>query len=90
MAHHTSETTLTPEEQKLTELFRQADDYFKIELLRPAKTYYQRALALDPKNAKAKQRISECDQLLAYEMKVMWILVVVTIVLVGGYLLLRT
>ncbi len=90
MAHHTSETTLTPDEQKLSELFRQADDYFKIELLRPAKTYYQRALALDPKNTRAKQRISECDKLLAYEIKVMWILVVVTIVLVGSYLLLRT
>jgi hypothetical protein len=89
MAHHTSETTLTAEEQNLAELFRQADDYFKIELLRPAKTYYQRALSLDPKNAKAKQRITECDRLLAYEMKVMWILVIVTAVLVVGYLLIR-
>ena len=89
MAHHTSETTLTPEEQKLVELFRQADDYFKIDLLRPAKTFYEKALALDPKNAKARQRITECDQLLAYEMKVIWILLAVTAVLVGGYLLLR-
>jgi hypothetical protein len=89
MAHHTSETTLAHEEQELAELFRQADDYFKIELLRPAKTFYERALALDPKSTKAKQRITECDRLLAYEMKVMWILVVITAVLVGGYLLLR-
>ena len=89
MAHHTSETTLTREEQKLAELFRQADDYFKIELLRPAKTYYERALALDPNNTKAKQRITECEQLLAYEKKIMWILVGVTAVLVGAYLLIR-
>ena len=89
MAHHTSETILTADEQKLAELLRQADDFFKIELLRPARTYYQRALALDPKNTKAKHLIAECDKMLAYEIKVIWILVVIAAVLVGGYLLIR-
>jgi len=89
MQHTTLETPLTPADHKLMEMIQQADDFFKIELLRPAKTYYQRALTLDPKNEKAMQRITECDKMLAFEMKVIWILVAVTAVLVGAYLIFR-
>ena len=90
MQHSTLETPLTPADRKMTELMQQADDFFKIELLRPAKTYYERALALDTKNKKAMQRITECDRMLAFEMKVIWILVALATVLVGAYLLFRT
>ena len=89
MEHPSSETRLSPAEHNFLDLMNHGDDFFKIELLRPAKTYYERALALDPNNTKAKQRITECEQLLAYEKKIMWILVGVTAVLVGAYLLLR-
>jgi hypothetical protein len=89
MQHSTPETPLTPADRKLTEMMQQADDFFKIEILRPAKTYYERALALDPKNKKAMQRITECDRMLAFEMKVIRILVAVTAFLVGAYLLFR-
>ena len=89
MQHSTLETPLTSADRKLTEMMQQADDFFKIEILRPAKTYYERALALDPKNKKAMQRITECDRMLAFEMKVIRILVAVTAVLVGAYLLFR-
>lgn len=90
MQHSTLETPLTPADRKMTELMQQADDFFKIELLRPAKTYYERALALDTKNKKTMQRITECDRMLAFEMKVIWILVALATVLVGAYFLFRT
>ena len=89
MTNSTLETPLTPADRKMTELMQQADDFFKIELLRPAKTYYERALALDAKNKKAMHRITECDRMLAFEMKVIWILVVLAAVLVGAYFLFR-
>ena len=89
MKHSSVETPLTPADRKLTEMMQQADDFFKIEILRPAKTYYERALALDPKNSKAMHRITECNRMLAFEMKVIWILVALAAVLVGAYLLFR-
>ncbi|MCK9411565.1 MAG: hypothetical protein M0Q53_04635 [Prolixibacteraceae bacterium] len=90
MQHSTTETPLTPADHKLTEMMQQADDFFKIEILRPAKTYYERALALDPKNTKAKHRITECNKMLAFEMKVIWSLLALAAVLAGAYLLLRS
>ncbi len=89
MKHSSVETSLTPADRRLTEMMQQADDFFKIEILRPAKTYYERALALDPKNQKAMHRIAECNKMLAFEMKVIWILLTITVVLVGAYLLFR-
>ena len=89
MQHSTMKTPLTPADRKLTEMMQQADDFLKIEILRPAKTYYERVLALDPNNKKAKQRIAECDRMLAFEMKVIRILVAIAAILVGAYLLFR-
>ena len=89
MQHSTMKTPLTPADRKLTEMMQQADDFLKIEILRPAKTYYERALALDPKNSKAMHRITECNRMLAFEMKVIWILVAIAAILVGAYLLFR-
>ncbi|MCX6221008.1 MAG: hypothetical protein NTZ69_08460 [Bacteroidia bacterium] len=89
MQHTTLETPLTPADRKLAEMIQQADDFFKIELLRPAKTYYERALLLDPKNKKAMHRIIECDKMLTFEMKVIWILLTIAVILVAAYLLFR-
>ena len=57
------------------DLVQHADDFFKIELLRPAKKWYQKALKLNIESEKIKHQIAECDRLLAFERKVIWVLI---------------
>ena len=75
MLHTTVEPDLTPVERKFMDLKEHADDFFKIELLRPARSYYERALKLKPGDEWLKQRIAECDRMLKFERRVIWILV---------------
>ena len=89
MAHHTGENTMSPAEREFVDLMQHGDDLLKIELLRPAKQWYQRALKLNMETRKVEQKIAECDRLLAFEIKVIKILVVVTAVLILAYYLLR-
>lgn len=53
------------------------DDFFKIELLRPAKAWYLKAIELNIDTENVKQKIAECDRLLAFEVKVIKIIAVV-------------
>jgi len=87
MAHETSKPEMSPAERELTDLLQQGDDFLKIELLRPAKTYYERALQLNPGDEMLKEKIAECDKLIAYEKMVITVLVVVTAVIVAAILL---
>jgi hypothetical protein len=82
MAHHSSETALSPTEREFADLVQRGDDFFKIQLLRPAKSWYQRALAMNVDNKTLKKKIAECDKQLAFEMKIIKILVAVVAVLV--------
>ncbi len=77
MEHSVLESTLTPTGRKFLDLIRHGDNFLKIELLRPAKNYYLRALALNLETEKVQQKISECDRLLAFEIKVIKILVLI-------------
>jgi len=74
MAHITSQENLSPVEREFRDLMQHGDDFLKIELLRPAKSYYKRALELNLETEKVKQLISLCDKMLAAELKVIWIL----------------
>ena len=85
MAHHSSETTLSPAEREFADLMQRGDDFFKIQLLRPAKSWYQKALALNIETEKVKQKIAECNKQLAFEVKVIRILVAVVAALVLLY-----
>lgn len=82
MIHQSSEIPLSPAERKFIDLMQHGDDFFKIELLRPAKRYYNDALELNFETQKVRQKISECDRLLVFERKVFSILVVVAACLV--------
>ena len=82
MVHTTVESNLTRVERKFMDLKEHADDFFKIELLRPARIYYERALELKPGEEKLMQRIVECDRMLAFERKVIWILGALTLVVI--------
>ena len=87
MDHTILETTLSPDERKFLNFMRHGDNFFRIELLRPAKSYYQKALELNIETENVLQKIAECDRLLAFEIKVIRILVAITAVLLLAYYL---
>jgi hypothetical protein len=83
-----SNTLMNPAERDFEDFMQRGNDFFKIELLRQAKTWYQKALALNIEPGKVKHQIAECDRMLAYENKVVSILLVVTAVLLLFYFVL--
>ena len=85
MAHHSLETSLTPVELEFMDLMQHGDDFLKIELLRPAKSWYTKALQLNIETEKVRQKIAECDKLIIIEIKVMPILVAIAAVLFAAY-----
>lgn len=88
MAHITTESSLSPSEQEFQELLRQGDDFYKIELLRHAKSWYKKALEKNIDAETVKQKILACDSLLSKERKVIFILLGIAIVaIVSWYLL---
>lgn len=84
MAHHSSETTLSTAEREFADLMQRGDDFFKIQLLRPAKSWYQKALAMNIDNKTAKQKIVECNEQLAFEVKVIKILSAIAAIVMLG------
>ena len=88
MEHSILESTLSHAEREYLDLMRHGDNFFKIELLRPAKSYYKKALQLNIDTEKVKQRIAECDRLLAFEIKVIWILVIIAACFVLAFIFL--
>jgi hypothetical protein len=87
MTNHTSEMPLNTLERDFNEFKLRGDDFFKIELLRPAKSWYQKALWLNPEAGEVKNRIEECNRLLKFETKVVWILLGVATTAAMAYLL---
>lgn len=87
MAHKTIESSMSQAERELMDLLQHGDDFLKIELLRPAKTYYERALKLHPGDEKIREKIAECDKLIAFEKMVITVLVIVAAVIVAALLL---
>ena len=83
-----SETTSSPAERKLMDLIEHGDDFLKIELLRPALSYYRRALELNPGNKEIERKITECERLVVIEKRAMWILAAIAAVIIILYLLL--
>ena len=89
MELHTSETNLSHAEIELMDLMQHGDDFLKIELLRPAKSWYHKALALNLKTELVREKITECDRLIAFENKVIKILVAIAAVIVLAVLFFR-
>ena len=86
MAHHATESVLSPAERAFEDLMQHGDDFLKIELLRPAKSWYKKALELNIEPEKVKEKIAECDRLLAFEIKVIKILVAIAAVVILFFL----
>lgn len=89
MAHNMNDFPAGTTEYEFSNCMRQADDFFKIQLLRQAKHWYQKALATNLETESVNEKIAECDKLLAYEGKVVKILLVVAAVLVAAYFVFR-
>jgi hypothetical protein len=83
MENSTTGIYLSIAERDLHDCMQHGDDFFKIELLRQAKKWYTKALEFNMESDTIKQRIAECDKMLAFERKVTGILVVVALVVVG-------
>ena len=87
MAHQTYDTELSPEEIEFRDLMQHGDDFLKIELLRPAKSWYQKALALKIHTEQIEQKIAECNRLIAFEVKVIRILAGLALIVILGLIL---
>ena len=77
MVDHSSNTKLNRMEREFIDYMQHGDDFFKIELWRPARSWYKKALALNIETEKVKHKIAECDRKQAFEVKVIWTLVVI-------------
>ena len=87
MAHLNSTIPANAAERNFAEFMLRGDDFFKIELLRQAKSWYSKALNLFPGNETVKHQLAECERLLAFERKVVRILMAVAAVLLLVYLI---
>jgi uncharacterized UPF0160 family protein len=76
MVHNSSESSTNITERDFVEYMQRGDDFFKIELLRQAKSWYNKALQLKPETDRVKYQIAECDKMLAFENKVVKIVCV--------------
>lgn len=81
-------STPTEAEVEFNALKSQGDDFFRIELLRQARNNYEKALALNPESTEVKILLDQCNSLLSYETRVVWILLGSTAAVIAGYLLL--
>jgi len=82
MANLSTEIKPGAAERKFVDLMQHGDDFYKIELWRHARTWYQKALDLNMETEKVHQKIAECDQLLVRERKIILVLVAIAVALV--------
>jgi hypothetical protein len=89
METHNAEIIIDSTERDFREFIRKGDDFFKIELLRQARSWYKKALLLNVDNHKVEVQIDECNRLLAYENRIVRIILVIASVLIAGILILK-
>lgn len=89
MKNNSSESTLSSAENNFREFIQRGDDFYKIELLRQAKAWYEKARDVRPDNEQVNSRISECKSKLTFENKVVFILISIATALVLIYYLLN-
>jgi hypothetical protein len=82
-----SESSINLDVRNFRDYMQRGDDFYKIELLRQAKSWYIKALGFNIESEKVQSRISDCDRQLNFENKVVAILVLIG-TLVLAYLVL--
>jgi hypothetical protein len=81
MEQHSLETRLNRMEREFIDYMEHGDDFFKIELWRPARNWYKKALALNIEPERVKYKIAECDRLQAYEVTIILRIAVIAAIL---------
>jgi len=87
MKNNNSESSINSVESNFSEFMQRGDDFYKIELLRQAKGWYEKALNIKPDNEKVQYFISESKRKLAFENKVVYILLSLVSMIVLIYFL---
>jgi hypothetical protein len=82
-----SDSTTSKSERNFNEFMQRGDDFFKIELLRQAKSWYEKALIIKPDNEKVQSCISDCKMKLSFENRVVKILISIASMLILLYYL---
>lgn len=82
MAHQEVSSDQNPQEQLFREYLLRGDDFFKIEIFRSARSWYEKALAIKTNEEKVKQKIAACNDQLAYEKKIFLILGIIAVVVI--------
>jgi hypothetical protein len=86
MELNNSNAEMSVTERDYQEFVQRGDDFFKIELLRQAKIWYKKALELSHNGEDVKHKFAECERLLKYEQKVVYLLMATGSVLFVAYL----
>jgi|WetSurMetagenome_2_1015567.scaffolds.fasta_scaffold425152_2 hypothetical protein len=89
MARQIAHRTPSPAYRKFMDLMQHGDDFLKYELLREARAWYKKALSLDVKTIKkekVREKIVECEKKLAFERRVIWILVAIAVLFIGAFI----
>jgi len=81
MAHNTLSTKTNIAERDFNDYVQRGHDFFKIELFRPAKSWYNKALQLREQEEIIHQ-VAECNRLIDYERKVRRVLFIIACVIV--------
>jgi hypothetical protein len=84
---HTSTENLSPAQRSFAEMVQRGDDFYKIELLRHAKSWYKKALEFKMETEKIEQKLADCEKKLKSEVKVIRILALIAIAAVVVYFL---
>ena len=82
-----SQTQMSVTERDYLEFVQRGDDFFKVELLRPAISWYNKALAINTASKEVKYKIDECERLLVFERKIVRILLAIGSVLILAYII---
>lgn len=80
MARQIAHRTPSPAYRKFMDLMQHGDDFLRYDLLREARAWYRKALEMDVKTVKkerVKAKIDECEKKLAFERRVIWMLVAI-------------
>lgn len=81
MANHLLQFTWSPAEREFMDRVQHGDDFLKVQLLRYAREWYRKALEMNIETEMVRQKIAECDRLIALETKVIRILVAIAAVI---------
>jgi hypothetical protein len=74
-----NEIKQTHKQDEFLDFMQHGDDFFKIELYRPARAWYMRALELNIERERVRKKIADCNRLIAHEVKIIWILVAIAL-----------